>query len=152
MMPALSRWRNLPQYKSFWIVSIWGIFMATGIGNSYYQSVVKPQSPPVIASGSFAKVGSRTAVFSAPQYEGDWPFPFPTATVQCELRMMGSIRRPVVTIVGNGQQYALNGVARSLGEFPDHKQFMKSDPITGVYLTGQRTVSDLIRAGVALCE
>lgn len=151
MTAARSRWRGLLQHKAFWIVTVCTILMATAVGNSYYRSVLDPRHN-FIPYDSAATVGSGQKEVSARQYEGDWPFPFQTATVQCQPRTFGSIRRPVVTMVGSGRRYALNGVARGLGEFADHKQLLKTDPITGAFLKGPRSIGDLIAAGVALCE
>jgi hypothetical protein len=109
-----------------------------------------PSSTPSISSRQPLVENARE--ISDAQYGDDWPFRFKSALLECETRKIGGLDRPVVTLRAEGRVMALNGVARSLQQYDDYQRHMGlRDTVTGAFLKGTHTVSNLVEIGVSIC-
>ena len=115
------------------------------------------QSPNASQQASVASPASETV--RAADYQASWPFgTHGTATILCRIhdfgRNAGQYRyRPIVTIRLGNREYGLNGAAMGVGGYPDSRQFMPRDSITGTYQMDQFSVhGDFLDIGLALCR
>lgn len=118
------------------------------------------------ASGRSSTVSQTTSVASLPSqtvratdYGATWPFgTHSAATIRCRIgdfgRSAGQHRyRPIVTVKLGTREYGLNGAAMGVGGYPDSRQFMPRDSISGTYDMDQYGVhSDFLDMGLTLCK
>lgn len=86
----------------------------------------------------------------AQDYPEDWPWPdYEQGRVSCSVRLFGGqVRRPVVLIELGGTQYALNGAALNLPEYPDSRELMGRTEL-GAYQGNSQT---FIQIGLDICQ
>ena len=134
--------------RALWFTAfsfIFGPFLIVGLLEIGENRLEEAQGLASEKSGNYSDVQAST-------YGRDWPFAFQTARVRCQQRNFGGVSRPVITLLGGDRWYALNGVARSLGEFADHRALLHSDPTSGGFTKGPSTIAKLISLGVSICD
>ncbi|MEW1879425.1 DUF2511 domain-containing protein [Rhodococcus sp. NPDC080181] len=100
-------------------------------------------TPPVVAAPTTAEPTARNqpaGLVSESTWTGDWPFTVPQGVLMC-----GAPDR--VTFSADGTMYAVNGSAKSTGEFEDLAAIWKDSDFPGVKVD----IGPMIQQGLALC-
>ena len=99
---------------------------------------------------SLEKTQDQRVHVSATEYGVAWPYPdYSEGVIDCYYETFGGVRRPIAVIWLGGKAYGLNGAAKGVAHYLDDRSKMRTDPATGLILTGAG--SEILNRALAIC-